>query len=142
MSPQIILYCLFYIFLIIKTKPYIKLLTKNITYSLFFIIFLMGFWEIPLFIFGAEQGLLWALTLFIYILPFYIICSFLKIHFTFGKKEYAMLGIWCIIASILAIINILINTYNPLLWNYGVSYLDRSITLHLPLLHPQERDNI
>ena len=112
---------------------------KNLLYSVFFVSMIVGVWELPLFIFGAEHGLDWAFNDVLCIVPFIFICYLFNIKFNLGKKELGLFAVWCIIASIFAYINILAyNTWNvtgaqlittgTYLWNYDISYAFRITT--------------
>ena len=105
---------------------------KNLLYSVFFISMIVGIWELPLFIFRAEQDLQWAFNDILYTIPFPVICYIFNIHFSFSKKELVLFGVWCIIASVYAYINIiaynnwgLIGHYD---FDYDITYVCRIIT--------------
>lgn len=105
---------------------------KNLIYSVSFTSLIVGVWEIPLFIFGAEQGLIWVFSLILYMIPFPIICNLFHIHFFLGKRELVLFGVWCIIASFFSYINIL--AYNDwglagiYDWDYEISFVFRAVT--------------
>ena len=105
---------------------------KNLIYSVFFISMVVGIWEMPLFIFGAETGLIWVLNLILYMIPFPIICALFHIHFSFSKKELVLFGVWCIIASGFAELGFLaLNKWGSagiFYWNFNISFVFRITT--------------
>lgn len=102
--------------------------TKNIIYSFSFISLVVGMWELPLFWFTLPYGIIWTFNLILYMIPFPIISKLLKIKFVFHKKEVFLFFIWCLTAIISFETNFIINSINPAIWNYGISYLFRFIT--------------
>ena len=105
---------------------------KNLIYGIAFASMVAGIWELPLFIFGAEHGLQWVLNDVLYTFPFLIFCILFHIHFSLGKKELALFGTWCIIASGFAELGFLtLNKWGSewaFYWNQDISYVFRITT--------------
>lgn len=101
---------------------------KTALLTLSFLFFFMGLWELPLFLLGFHQGLIWILYLVLYMIPFPVVCYVLKTKFNFTEKEFS-LSLFLVFFSIIFsdILNYLFS-FNPYLWNYGVSYMNRAVT--------------
>ena len=138
-TAEWIFYGILGIILILKFQPIFKNIFKTFLYSLSFLCLVIGVWELPLFIFGAETGWTWAFSLVDYMALFPMVCILFKIHFTFGKRELSLFLAWCGIAVISAETQILTVNWqitigswlfytNPNIWDQILSYVFRALT--------------
>jgi hypothetical protein len=101
---------------------------KTALLTLSFLFFFMGLWELPLFLLGSNQGLIWILYLVLYMIPFPVVCYVLKTKFNFTEKEFTLLLFLVFFSIIFSDVLNYLFSFNPSLWNYGVSYLNRAVT--------------
>lgn len=101
---------------------------KAVIYTLSFLLLVVGVWEMPLFIYGAQEGLIWIAWLISYMIPFPIICILFQITFHFKKRDFYDFIFWCAIASAFTGIHMMMYASYPFWWNWGISYIFRTFT--------------
>jgi len=113
------------LFLLLKYRNVFKNSTKNLLYSFSFVSFLVGFWELPLFLFNLIPLSIYFIQIIVYMMPFPIMCKLLKIKFSLGRREILLFISWLASSIIAAEMSV---TIDWIIWAWYVTYIFRFTT--------------